>query len=106
MGILIGGMIVKWFGCIGDLLVIGVGIYVDNESCVVFVIGYGEYFICFYVVVDICSWMKYCNDMLVDVVNIVINDVLVKVEGDGGIIVVDVKGNIVVVFNMVGMYCV
>lgn len=59
MGIFIGGMMVKWYGCIGDLFVIGVGIYVDNESCVVLVIGYGEYFIWYNVVVDICVWMKY-----------------------------------------------
>ena len=34
----------------------------------------------------------------------VINDVLVKAEGDGGIIAVDAKGNIAAVFNTAGMY--
>lgn len=59
VGILIGGMIVKCFGCVGDLFVIGVGMFVENELCVVFVIGYGEYFICYNVVVDICVCVKY-----------------------------------------------
>lgn len=38
--------------------------------------------------------------------NIVVNDVFVKVGGDGGVIVIDVKGNVVMLFNFVGMYCV
>lgn len=38
--------------------------------------------------------------------NIVVNDVFVNVGGDGGVIVIDVKGNVVMFFNFVGMYCV
>ena len=99
-----GGMTAKRFGRIGDSPVIGAGTYADNESCAVSATGHGEYFIRFHVAADICSRMKYRNDTLADAANTVINDVLVKAEGDGGIIAVDAKGNIAAVFNTAGMY--
>ena len=99
-----GGMTAKRFGRIGDSPVIGAGTYADNESCAVSATGHGEYFIRYHVAADICSRMKYRNDTLADAANTVINDVLVKAEGDGGIIAVDAKGNIAAVFNTAGMY--
>ncbi|MFS1703127.1 isoaspartyl peptidase/L-asparaginase family protein [Alteromonas sp. AMM-1] len=99
-----GGMTAKRYGRIGDSPIIGAGTYADNASCAVSATGHGEYFIRYHVAADICSRMKYRNDSLADAANAVVNDVLVKAEGDGGIIAVDAKGNIVAVFNTSGMY--
>ncbi|MDC8831301.1 isoaspartyl peptidase/L-asparaginase family protein [Alteromonas gilva] len=99
-----GGMTAKRFGRIGDAPVIGAGTWADNDSCAVSATGHGEYFIRYHVAADICSRMKYQNVSLDDAANTVINDVLVKAGGDGGIIAVDHDGNIAAVFNSAGMY--
>lgn len=57
--IFIGGLINKCYGRVGDSFVIGVGIYVNNVICVVFCIGYGEYFLCGVVVYDVFCFMEY-----------------------------------------------
>lgn len=99
-----GGMTAKRFGRIGDSPVIGAGTWADNNSCAVSATGHGEYFIRYHVAADICSRMKYSGDSLDKAANTVINDVLVKAGGDGGIIAIDHDGNIAAVFNSAGMY--
>lgn len=99
-----GGMTAKRYGRIGDSPVIGAGTWADNSSCAVSATGHGEYFIRYHVAADICSRMKYTKTTLDDAANTVINDVLVKAGGDGGIIAIDHDGNIAAVFNSAGMY--
>lgn len=99
-----GGMTAKRFGRIGDSPVIGAGTWADNNSCAVSATGHGEYFIRYHVAADICSRMKYSGHSLDNAANTVINDVLVKAGGDGGIIAIDKEGNIAAVFNSAGMY--
>ena len=99
-----GGMTAKRYGRIGDSPVIGAGTYADNESCAVSATGHGEYFIRYHVAADICARMKYQNISLQEAADAVVNGVLVEVEGDGGIIAVDKKGNIAMPFNSKGMY--
>lgn len=43
---IISGMVWKLYGWVGDSLIIGVGLYVDNEVGVVIVLGVGEEMIC------------------------------------------------------------
>ncbi|MEC7284330.1 MAG: isoaspartyl peptidase/L-asparaginase, partial [Pseudomonadota bacterium] len=99
-----GGMTAKRYGRIGDSPVIGAGTYADNESCAVSATGHGEYFIRYNVAADICSRMKYQGLTLNDAANTVVNDVLVKAGGDGGVIAIDAKGNVAMPFNSAGMY--
>ncbi|CAB9493601.1 isoaspartyl peptidase/L-asparaginase family protein [Alteromonas macleodii] len=99
-----GGMTAKRFGRIGDSPVIGAGTYADNASCAVSATGHGEYFIRYNVAADICARMKYQGLTLNDAANTVVNDVLVKAGGDGGVIAIDGKGNIAMPFNSAGMY--
>lgn len=99
-----GGMTAKRYGRIGDSPVIGAGTYADNESCAVSATGHGEYFIRYHVAADICARMKYQNVSLDEAANTVINDVLVKAKGDGGVIAIDKLGNIAMPFNSKGMY--
>jgi beta-aspartyl-peptidase (threonine type) len=99
-----GGMTAKRYGRIGDSPVIGAGTYADNESCAVSATGHGEYFIRYNVAADICARMKYQGLTLKDAANTVVNDVLVKAGGDGGVIAIDAKGNLAMPFNSAGMY--
>lgn len=99
-----GGMTAKRFGRIGDAPIIGAGTYANNESCAVSATGHGEYFIRYHVAADICARLQYQNIPLAQAADIVINDVLVKAGGSGGVIAIDAKGNIAMPFNSEGMY--
>lgn len=104
--ILIGGIINKQFGCVGDLFIIGVGCYVNNVIVVVLVIGIGEVFMCIVVCYDIGVCMVYVGQLLEEVSCVVVFEILFKVGGCGGVIVIDCYGNLVLFFNIEGMYCV
>jgi len=99
-----GGMTNKRFGRIGDSPIIGAGTYADNRSCAVSATGHGEYFIRATVAKDICARMQYGGATLQQAADAVVMDELVKMGGEGGIISVDGKGNIALVFNTEGMY--
>jgi beta-aspartyl-peptidase (threonine type) len=99
-----GGMTAKRFGRIGDAPIIGAGTYANNDSCAVSATGHGEYFIRYHVAADICARMQYQGISLEKAADVVINDVLVKAGGSGGIIAIDTAGNITMPFNSTGMY--
>lgn len=99
-----GGMTAKRYGRIGDAPIIGAGTYANNESCAVSATGHGEYFIRYHVAADICARVQYQGKSLAEAADTVINDVLVKAGGDGGVIAIDAKGNIAMPFNSKGMY--
>jgi len=48
--------------------------------------------------------MKYQGLTLAKAADTVVNDVLVKAGGDGGVIAIDSVGNIAMPFNSAGMY--
>ncbi len=48
--------------------------------------------------------MEYKGLSLEEAMNIVVNDKLMKIDGDGGMIGVDPGGNAALVFNSEGMY--
>ncbi|MDO6428479.1 isoaspartyl peptidase/L-asparaginase [Thalassotalea sp. 1_MG-2023] len=99
-----GGMTAKRFGRIGDAPIIGAGTYANNNSCAVSATGHGEYFIRYHVAADICARMEYQNISVEQAADTVINKVLVKAGGTGGVIVIDKNGNITMPFNTEGMY--
>lgn len=99
-----GGMTAKRYGRIGDSPIIGAGTYADNESCAVSATGHGEYFIRYHVASDICARMKYQEISLEKAADTVVNDILVKAGGEGGVVAIDGKGNIAMPFNSKGMY--
>ncbi len=99
-----GGMTNKKYGRIGDSPIIGAGTYADNETCAVSSTGHGEFFIRKVVAYDIAAKMKYGKYTLQQAADKVINDELVKMGGDGGVICIDYKGNIAMEFNTEGMY--
>ena len=99
-----GGMTNKKFGRIGDTPVIGAGTYAHNHTCAISCTGHGELFIKAVAAYDVSCLMAYRKLSLHDAMNIVVNDKLVKLGGEGGMIGVDGTGNIAMLFNSAGMY--
>ncbi|QHI38142.1 Isoaspartyl peptidase [Kordia antarctica] len=99
-----GGMTNKRFGRVGDSPMIGAGNYANNETCAVSCTGSGEYFIRGVVAYDVSCLMEHKEYSLEKASDIVINERILKLGGDGGLIAVDAKGNIAMPFNTEGMY--
>jgi len=99
-----GGTTNKRWGRVGDSPIIGAGTYADNQSCAVSGTGHGEYFIRAVVAYDIGALMKYGKKNLKEAAEEVVNNKLVDMGGEGGIIAVDVQGNYTMTFNSSGMY--
>ncbi len=99
-----GGMNNKRYGRVGDSPVIGAGTYAGNNACGVSATGHGEYFIRAAVAHDICARVMYKNISLQQAADEVVQDRLVEMGANGGIIALDPEGNVVYSFNSTGMY--
>jgi L-asparaginase / beta-aspartyl-peptidase len=99
-----GGMTNKKFGRVGDSPMIGAGTYANNATCAVSCTGHGEFFIRAVVAHDVSCLMEYKGLSLSESCKIVVHQKLVELGGEGGLIAVDTKGNIELVFNTEGMY--
>jgi len=99
-----GGMTNKKFGRVGDSPIIGAGTYANNETCAISCTGHGELFIRSVVAYDISCLIAYKGLSLKEACDIVVYDKLVKIEGEGGLIALDNRGNIELPFNSEGMY--
>lgn len=99
-----GGMTNKKWSRIGDSPIIGAGTYANNKTCAVSGTGHGEYFIRAAVAHDISALMEYKGLSLQEAANEVVQNKLKNMGGDGGIIAIDAKGNLVAEFNTAGMY--
>ena len=99
-----GGMTNKRYGRVGDSPIIGAGTYANNNGCAVSATGYGEYFIRLGVARDISSLMEYRVLPVQQAADMVIQQKLTKMGGDGGVIALDKFGNIAISFNSEGMY--
>lgn len=99
-----GGMTNKQWGRVGDSSIIGAGTYANNATCAISCTGHGELFIKAVAAYDVSCLMEYKGLSLQDAMNIVVNDKLVKIGGEGGMIGVDANGNAALLFNSEGMY--
>ena len=99
-----GGMTNKQFGRVGDSPIIGAGTYANNKTCAVSCTGHGEPFIRAVTAYDVSCLMEYKGLSLEKAMSIVVNDKLMKIDGEGGMIGVDANGNAALVFNSEGMY--
>ena len=98
-----GGMTGKRWGRIGDSPIIGAGTYADDRGCAVSGTGWGEYFIRVGVAHEICARMRMNDTAPQQAADAVMAEVK-ALGGDGGVIVVTPKGDMVYSFNTVGMY--
>jgi Asparaginase len=99
-----GGMTNKQFGRIGDSPIIGAGTYANNKTCAISCTGHGEPFIRAVTAYDVSCLMEYKGLSLQEAMDFVVHEKLPKIDGEGGMIGVDVKGNAAMVFNSEGMY--
>ncbi|MEO6134980.1 MAG: isoaspartyl peptidase/L-asparaginase, partial [Ginsengibacter sp.] len=99
-----GGMTNKRFGRIGDSPMIGVGTYANNKTCAISCTGHGEIFIKAVAAYDVSCLMEYKNMTLQQACEEVVLKKLLAMQGDGGLIGIDAKGNVALVFNSAGMY--
>ena len=98
-----GGTSNKRWGRVGDSPIIGAGTYADNRSCAVSATGHGEFFIRHVVAYNICHRVE-LGVGLEEASDTVVNGILVKAQGEGGVIAIDRFGNIATPFNSEGMY--
>lgn len=99
-----GGMTNKKWGRVGDSPIIGAGTYANNRTCAISCTGHGEPFIRAVTAYDVSCLMEYKNLSLHDAMDKVVHDKLLKLDGEGGMIGVDAKGNAAMMFNSEGMY--
>lgn len=99
-----GGMTNKKWGRVGDSPMIGAGTYANNATCAISCTGSGEFFIRGVVAYDVSCLMEYRGLSLADAAHEVIQNRVLQLGGDGGLIAVDAQGNIAMPFNTEGMY--
>jgi L-asparaginase / beta-aspartyl-peptidase len=99
-----GGMTNKKYGRIGDSPILGAGTYANNATCAISCTGHGEPFIKAVAAYDVAAHMEYKNMSLQDAMHEVVHNKLLVLEGEGGMIGVDAKGNVSMQFNSAGMY--
>ena len=99
-----GGMTNKKFGRVGDTPIIGSGTYANNKTCAISCTGHGEPFMQAVTAYDVSCLMEYKGFSLQQAMEEVILKKLVAINGEGGMIGVDAKGNASMIFNSDGMY--
>jgi len=99
-----GGMTNKKYGRIGDSPIIGAGTYANNTTCAISCTGHGEPFIKAVAAYDVAAHIEYKGLSLHEAMNEVVHKKLIALEGEGGMIGVDAKANISMMFNSAGMY--
>ena len=99
-----GGMTNKQYGRVGDSPLIGAGTYANNRTCAISCTGHGEPFIRAVTAYDVSCLMEYAGLSLHDAMDKVVNEKLVRIDGEGGMIGVDARGNTAMLFNSDGMY--
>lgn len=96
-----GGLMGKMAGRVGDSPLIGAGCWAD-ERMAVSCTGQGEYFIKAAVAADISARMKYLGEDIETAAKSAIAD-MGKLGGYGGVIAIDIKGNVTTPYNSEGI---
>ena len=99
-----GGITNKQLGRVGDAPLIGAGCYADDATCAVSTTGSGEMFMRMVAAYDVAAQMAYRGVSLEEAANDVVMNRLPRIDGRGGLIAVDARGNVVLPFNTEGMY--
>lgn len=88
-----GGIVNKKFGRIGDSPIIGAGVYADNETCAVSCTGYGEDFMRTVLAKTASDLILFKNYTAEQATTKTIDYLQRKVNGRGGLILIDHQGN-------------
>lgn len=98
-----GGLTNKRFGRVGDSPVIGAGTYADNRSVAVSATGTGEIFIRTVAAFNTAAQVRLQHITITEAADNTLAEIA-AIGGDGGLIVLDAKGNYAMRFNTSGMY--
>jgi beta-aspartyl-peptidase (threonine type) len=98
-----GGITNKRFGRVGDSPVIGAGTYADNRSVAVSATGTGEIFIRTVAAFNTAAQVRLQHIPIIEAADNTLAEIA-ALGGDGGLIVLDAKGNYSMRFNTRGMY--
>ena len=97
-----GGYTGKLPGRVGDSPLIGAGTYADNSSCAVSGTGWGEAFIRIALAHEVSARMRHKGEDVRRASRAALR-MLAGIQGDGGLIALDRRGNIAMPFNSEGM---
>lgn len=98
-----GGLTNKRFGRVGDTPVIGAGTYADNRSVAVSATGTGEMFIRTAAAFNTASQVRWLGRPVADAADHALSEIA-AIGGEGGLIVLNAKGEYALRFNTSGMF--
>jgi L-asparaginase / beta-aspartyl-peptidase len=87
-----GGLVNKRWGRVGDTPVVGAGVFADNETCAVSATGYGEQFLRTVLAKTISDFVQFQGMDAEAAAKAGIKYLVAKVNGEGGVIVIDHAG--------------
>ena len=99
-----GGMSMKKYGRVGDSPVIGAGTWADNATCAISCTGHGEFFIRYGAAHEVSARMEHRKWTMERSADHMINELFKNIDASGGLIGVDMYGNVVMPFNTTAMF--
>lgn len=87
-----GGLVNKRWGRVGDTPIVGAGVFAENGTCAVSATGYGEQFLRTVFAKTIASYVQFKGMDAAAAAQAGIDELVRKVNGDGGAIVIDAAG--------------
>ena len=87
-----GGLVNKRWGRVGDTPVVGAGVFADDETCAVSATGYGEQFLRTVFSKTVSDYVQFKGMNATEAAEAGIQYLVDKVNGEGGVIVIDRTG--------------
>ena len=87
-----GGLVNKRWGRVGDTPVVGAGVFADDETCAVSATGYGEQFLRTVLSKTVSDYVYFKAMNATEAAEAGIRYLVDKVNGEGGVIVIDSNG--------------
>lgn len=100
-----GGLVNNHWGRVGDTPIIGAGVFADNESCAVLATGYGEEFLRTVLAKTIAMFMQWRGMDVATAATAGIEYLVNRVQGEGGVIVIDAAGRCAAAQSTTGLIC-
>lgn len=100
-----GGLVNNYWGRVGDSPIIGAGVYADNESCAVSATGYGEEFLRTVLSKTIATYVQWRGMDVDTAAKAGVEYLVQRVQGDGGVIVIDTAGRCASAQSTSGLIC-
>lgn len=100
-----GGLVNNHWGRVGDTPIIGAGVFADNESCGVSATGYGEEFLRTVLARTISLFVQFRGMDVETAAKAGIDYLVQRVQGEGGVIVIDAAGRCASAQSTTGLIC-